>query len=231
AEQFFPGQNPLGQRVNIWGADREIVGIVRNVKEHGFNENMPEIYFPQAQVPQSSVAFVIRGVIDPMALTSSVTGAIQGIDPDQPVRDVRTLQDIYDEGLLSTRLNTTLLVIFALLALVLAGVGTYGVVSYSASQRTHEIGIRMAMGARRSDVMKLIVGQGAIMALIGVGIGLVGAFVATRWMASLLFRVSAKDPATFAVVAILLTAVALLACYLPARRATSVDPMDALRYE
>src|SRR5262249_46215708 len=143
AEQFLPGQNPLGQRVNIWGADREIVGVVANVKEHGFNENMPEIYFPQAQVPRNSLSFVIRGATDPMALASSVTGAIQSFDSDQPVRDVRTLQDIYDEGLLSTRLSTTLLVVFALLALVLAGVGTYGVVSYSASQRTHEIGIRM----------------------------------------------------------------------------------------
>src|SRR5262249_55625886 len=209
AEQFFPGQNPLGQRVNIWGVDREIIGIVGNVKEHGFNKNMPEIYFPQAQSPRDYLALVVRGAVDPTALAASVTGAIQSIDSDQPVSDVRTLQEIYDESLLSTRLNTTLLVIFALLALVLAGVGTYCVVSYSASQRTHEIGIRMAMGASRRDVMRLVVGQGATLALIGVGIGLVSAFVVTRWMATLLFRVSATDPGTFAAVAGLLTIVAL----------------------
>src|SRR5262249_20077522 len=164
AEQFFPGQNPLGQRVNIWGVDREIIGIVGNVKEHGFNENMPEIYFPQAQSPRDYLALVVRGAVDPTALAASVTGAIQSIDSDQPVSDVRTLQEIYDEGLLSTRLNTTLLVIFALLALVLAGVGTYGVVSYSASQRTHEIRIRMAMGARPPHLIRLLVWHGTTQA-------------------------------------------------------------------
>jgi len=231
AEQFFPGQNPLGHRVNIFGADREIIGVVGNVKEHGFNENMPEIYFPYAQAPNGSVSLVVRGVVDPASLASSVTSAIQGIDSDQPVHDIRTLKEIYEEGLLSTRLSTTLLVAFAILALVLAGVGTYGVVSYSASQRTHEIGIRMAMGASRGDVMGLVVGQGARLAIIGIGVGLVMAFVFTRWMASLLFQVSPKDPWTFAAVAILLTVVALLACYFPARRATSVDPMSSLRCE
>ena len=229
AEQFFPDENPVGQRVSFFGEDREVVGVVGNVKEHGFNENMPEIYLPQAQTAAASMVLIVRSTIDPETLAASVTGAIQSIDADQPVHHVRTLQQIYDEDLLSTRLNTTLLVAFALLALMLAGVGTYGVVSYSAAQRTHEIGIRMAMGAQRRDVMRLIVRQGALLALIGVSIGLIGAFVVTRWMAGLLFGVSAKDPATFAAVAILLTGVALLACYFPARRATSVDPMSSLR--
>jgi putative ABC transport system permease protein len=231
SDQFFPGQDAVGQRVSIWGADRQIVGVVGNVKEHGFNENMPEIYFPFAQIASSSLALVVRTGVGSASLGASVTGAIQSIDSDQPVHHIRTLEQIYDIGLLQTRLSTALLVVFALLALVLAGVGTYGVVSYTASQRTHEIGIRMAMGATRHDVMQLVVGQGARLALIGVGIGLIMALVVTRWMASLLFQVSAKDPATFVVVAILLTGVALLACYFPARRATSVDPMSSLRCE
>jgi putative ABC transport system permease protein len=231
AEQFFPGQNPLGQRLTVFGADREIIGVVGNVKEHGFNENMPTVYLPQWQNPQGSQSIVIRSSVEPSTLAAGVVAAIQSIDTDQPVHDIRPLQEIYDQGLLATKLNTTLLVAFALLALVLAGVGTYGVVSYSASQRTHEIGIRMAMGASRLDVMRMVIGHGAVLALIGVGIGLIAAFAVTRWMASLLFGVSAKDPATFATVAIVLTVVALVACYFPARRATSVDPMDALRYD
>jgi putative ABC transport system permease protein len=231
ADRFFPSQNALGQRVSIFGTDREIIGIVGNVREHGFNENMPEIYLPFAQNPGGSLALVVRGGVDPASLGASVTSAIQSIDSDQPVHHIRTLEQIYDMGLLQTRLSTALLVVFALLALVLAGVGTYGVVSYTASQRTHEIGIRMAMGAGRQDVMQLVVGQGARLALIGVGIGLIMALLVTRLMASLLFQISAKDPATFVVVAILLTGVALLACYFPARRATSVDPMSSLRCE
>jgi putative ABC transport system permease protein len=231
AEQFFPGQNPIGQRVAVFGADREIIGIVGNVKEHGFNENMPTVYLPQWQNPQGSQSIVVRTSVDPSTLAAAVVAAIQSVDSDQPVHDIRPLQEIYDEGLLATKLNTTLMVAFALLALTLAGVGTYGVVSYSASQRTHEIGIRMAMGASRRDVMRMVIGQGAALALVGVGIGLIAAFAVTRWMASMLFGVSPKDPVTFAVVAIALTVVALVACYFPARRATSVDPMDALRYD
>ena len=174
---------------------------------------------------------VIRTQGDPASLAAAVRKEVQTIDPDQPVADVKTMEQWVDTSIAAPRYRTALLGLFAVLALVLASTGIYGVMSYSVAQRTHEIGVRMALGARQLDVLKLVVRQGMSRVVIGVGLGLVGAIALTRVMTTLLFNVSAKDPVTFAAVAVLLSVVALVACYIPARRATKVDPLVALRYE
>jgi putative ABC transport system permease protein len=156
---------------------------------------------------------------------------VQAIDPDQPIAAIKTMQQWMETSVAAPRYRTTLLGLFAVVALVLASTGIYGVMSYSVTQRTHEIGVRMALGARRLDVLKLVVRQGMGLVVIGVALGLVGAFALTRVMASLLFGVTAKDPVTFVAVAALLALIAFIACYIPARRATKVDPLVALRYE
>jgi putative ABC transport system permease protein len=174
---------------------------------------------------------VIRTQGDPLSLTGAVRKEVRAIDPDQPISSVRPMTDWVDSSVAVPRYRTTLFALFAALAMVLAATGIYGVMSYSVAQRTHEIGVRMALGARRADVLKLVVGQGMLLTLIGVALGLLAAFGLTRGMQSLLFGVTTKDPITFAVVAVLLTAVAFVACFVPARRATKVDPLVALRYE
>jgi putative ABC transport system permease protein len=177
------------------------------------------------------MTMIAKGSSDPNQLVASMRQQVRSVDPDQPIYNVRTMNEIRSDSVAPERLNLTLLTIFAGIALMLAIVGIYGVMSYSVTQRTHEIGIRMAIGARPRDVFKMVIGQGMMLALIGVAFGLVGAFALTRLMATMLFGVEPTDPATFAVIAILLTLVALLACYLPSRRATKVDPVVSLRYE
>jgi putative ABC transport system permease protein len=178
-----------------------------------------------------NITLVARTQSDPMAIAPDVKNQVLALDKDQPVNNVKTMEQIVSTSIAQQRFSMLLLGIFAVIALILAAVGVYGVMNYTVAQRTQELGIRMALGARPSDVLRLIVGQGMVLAVIGVALGLVAAFALTRLMASLLFGVTASDPATFIVVAALLAAVALGACFIPARRATKVDPMIALRYE
>jgi putative ABC transport system permease protein len=241
--RFFAKEDPIGKRLMteslISGREQlgptvlwEIVGIAGNVKDSGLREQeSPAIYVPSAQSPWPFMSLAVRTRTDPVGMVSAVKSAIREVDPDQPVTDVKTMDQIVAESLSQPRFWVMLLGLFAVIAWVLAAVGIYGVLSYSVTERTHEIGIRMALGAERRDVLRLVIGQGMVLILMGVGIGLAGAFGLTRLMSSLLYSVTATDPVTFLVVSLLLTAVACLACYIPARRATKVDPMVALRYE
>ena len=237
AKRYWPNEDPIGKRVNIGTAadapKLEIIGVVGRVKMESLNQNSDRVqgYFAFNQLPESGMTVVIKGASDPNQLISSIRGAVKAIDPDQPIYNPRTMDEIRAESVAPERLNLTLLSLFAGIALVLAIVGIYGVMSYSVTQRTHEIGIRMAIGARPLDVFKMILSHGMKLALIGVALGLVGAFALTRLMATMLFGVEPTDATTFAGISILLIAVALLACYLPGRRATKVEPTISLRYE
>ena len=238
AKRHWPNEDPLGKRIKLGGSGPEIlalevIGVVGRVKMESLStdDNRVQGYFPFLQMPQNSMTVIVKGTSDPNQLLSSIRQAVRSIDPDQPIYSPRTMGEIRADSVAPERLNLTLLAIFAGIALVLAVVGIYGVMSYSVTQRTHEIGIRMAIGAQQRDVFKMILGHGMKLALIGVGIGLAGAFLLTRLMASMLFGVEPTDATTFASIAVLLTGVALLACYLPGRRATKVEPTVSLRYE
>jgi len=242
ARQHFPNEDPIGKRmapgfstIPVRDDDsgmREIVGVVADVK-HGSLQGaaQPEIYFAQSQMPMSAMTVVVRATGDPRALQRSVRGVVQSLDANAPVYAVRTVEEVLNRSVATPRFNTVLLGLFAAVALILTMVGLYGVISCSVSENTQQIGIRVALGAQRSHVFKLIVGQGMTLAMCGVVIGLGAAYGLTRLMSSLLFGVGSTDPWTFGVVAVLLLCVAALACYLPARRATKVDPMVALRSE
>ena len=232
----FPGEDPLGKRVTIYMKDdnvpTEIIGIVGDNKHMGLDSEVePMSYWPHPELAFPFMTLVIRTHGDPSSIAPTARNVIQTLDGEQPVADVRTMEGLLADSVARARFNTLLLTVFAVVALILAAVGIYGVMSYAVTQRTHEIGIRMALGAQTSHVLALVVRQGMIMAVTGVTIGLVAAFALTRILASLLYGVSATDPQTFLVIALLLASIALLACYLPARRATKVDPMVALRYE
>ncbi|HKP86789.1 MAG TPA: ABC transporter permease [Blastocatellia bacterium] len=235
AEEFFPGEDPVGQHLSIdvgepWKG--EIVGVVGDIRHNGLAvEPWREMYVNQYQTPLAEMNLVVRATGNPAQLTPAIRGEVQALDKDVPVHNVRTMDDLVSESVARPRFRTLLLAIFAAIAMTLAAVGIYGVMSYYVTQRTHEIGIRMALGASSADVMRMIVGQGMALALSGVGLGLVGAFLLTKLISSLLYQVSASDPVTFAVISSALVAVALLASYVPARRATKVDPLVALRYE
>jgi putative ABC transport system permease protein len=235
AREFFPDEDPIGRHLSIdYGEEwkGEIVGVVGNIRHNGLSvEPWREMYVNQYQAPIGSTNVAVRSATDPARLTSAIKGEVKAMDKDVPLYSVRTMEKLVAESVAQPRFRTLLLAIFAVVALLLAAVGIYGVMSYYVTQRTHEVGVRMALGASQKDVLKLVVGQGMALALAGVGFGLVGAYILTQFMASLLYQISASDPATFAVISITLTAVALLASYIPARRATKVDPMVALRYE
>ena len=237
AKRYWPNGDAVGKRVK-WGTDPsapmlEVIGVVGHVKMESLNQNSDRVqgYFAYNQFSQSGMSIIIKGASDPNLLISSARSAVKAIDPDQPIYSPRTMDEIRSESVAPERLNLTLLSLFAGIALVLAIVGIYGVMSYSVTQRTHEIGIRMAIGARPVDVFKMILGHGMKLALIGVALGLVGAFALTRLMATMLFGVKPTDAPTFAGISVLLISVALLACYLPGRRATKVQPTISLRYE
>jgi predicted permease len=238
AKKFFPNGDALGKHIRPGFSTagnypmREIVGIVGDVKHQGLKRGaVPEFYFAQAQMPVNSLQLVVRTSGDPHALVPSVRKEVQAMDANAPVFGVSTAEENMFRSVESTSFNMTLLASFAAVALVLTAVGLYGVISFSVSQSTREIGIRVALGAQGWDVVRLVMGQGMILTLAGIVLGLAAAYALTRVMAALLFGVGATDPATFTGVSLLVVAVAALACYVPARRATKVDPIVALRYE
>jgi putative ABC transport system permease protein len=239
ARRFWPDEDPIGKRISLqksMGEDeppwREIVGVAGDVKHFGLDADVrPEMYAPDAQQPLGANTIVIRTSNDPTAMIAAVRSEILSVDKDQPVSNVQTLEYYVTRSTARQRFSMILLFTFAAVALVLAAVGVYGVTSYSVTQRTHEIGIRMALGAQQKDVLRLVLGQGLKLTAIGVGIGLAAAFALTRAMTSLLFEVSANDSMTFIIAPVVLAGVALAACFVPARRATRVDPGVALRYE
>jgi putative ABC transport system permease protein len=240
ARQYWPGEDPLGKRFTMDDPNDKatwvtIVGIAGDVRQMGVDEPVKaEMYFPYQQgqepfyIPRD---LTIRASVDPLSLVAAVRNEIHQVDPEQPISNIRTMGQMLGEETASRNLGMTLLTIFAGLALLLATVGIYGVLAYFVVQHTQEIGVRMALGAQRSNILGLVLKKGMTLTLLGVGIGLVIAFALTRLMTSLLYEVSAADPLTYVAISLLLTAVAFFACYLPARRATKVDPLVALNYE
>jgi predicted permease len=234
AKQFWPGEDALGKRFHFFGDTqlREIVGIVKNTVVAQIGEDpQPMVYLPIAQNYAPVVTLQVRTTGKPETEISTVRGTVQSLDPNLAITNVQTIQEIMDQGLWAPRMAAALLTLFGALALVLAGVGVYGVLSYSVNQQRHEIGIRRALGAQPADVLRLVAGQGLRLAVVGLVLGLLLAFAFTRVLASLLFGVSATDPSTFFGVTFVLLLVAVFACYVPARRATAVDPLIALRYD
>jgi predicted permease len=237
ARRYFANQDPIGRQMRFGfppnvNVTREIVGVVGDVRDVALSQKPgPMMYVPFAQAPLYGGEVVVRSSLSMSSVAAAIRQSVHSIDKDLPVTDVQSFPDALGQSIARERFRTFLLGSFSAIALVLAAVGIFGVISYSASQRTHEIGIRMALGAQRHDVLHLILAQGAKLALLGLGIGIVLALLLTRLIASLLYSVSATDPLTFTAVAIVLLGVAVTACYIPARRATRVDPMVALRYQ
>lgn len=238
AKHYWPNQDPIGKRLKPGTTDsdrpwRTVIGLVKDVRQNDFvAQPKMQMYWSFRQMQNDTAnALVVRTSVDPISLATSVRNAVWAVDKDQPVSNIRSMEEIVSKAVARQRFNMLLLAIFAGLALVLAAVGIYGVMSYTVAQRTREIGIRMALGAQRGDVLKLTIGNGLKLVGTGLLIGLVAAFALTRIMASLLFGISATDPTTFLAISFVLLAVAVLASYLPALRATRVDPMLALRYQ
>jgi predicted permease len=237
ARRHFSGEDPVGKRIKAGSLEDEaawatVVGVIKDIKHSGLDANVrPQLYFPYQQKLWGRLVIVARSATDAAGLFGAMREAVWAVDKDQPITSLHQMTDYLNDSVAQQRFNVVLLAAFAVLALILASVGIYGVMSYSVTQRTHELGIRMALGAGRQDVFRLVVMEGMKLALAGVGLGLAGAFAATRLMASLLFGTSTTDPLTFTVISLILTGVALAACFVPARRAARVDPMVALRYE
>ena len=230
--RHFPHENPLGQRI-VMGKPMEIVGVVADAKLYGLDAPVePAVYVPHAQHSgDSSMAVVVRTEGDPTAVAAAVRREILKLDPEQPISNVRTMDQVLADSLMLRRVSMLLLTVFASLALTLATVGIYGLTAYSVSRRTHEIGLRVALGASQSQILRLVVGRGLVTSLIGAAIGVGAAFELTRGLSGMLYGVTATDPLVFAGVPLLLIAVSVLASYVPARKATRIDPLVALRYE
>jgi putative ABC transport system permease protein len=230
--KHFAHENPLGRHI-LMGTRLEIVGVVADAKLYGLDAPVePAVYVPHAQRPgESAMAVVLRTEGDPAAMAATVRREILKLDPEQPISNVRTMETVLSDSLMLRRVSMLLLAVFAALALTLATVGIYGLTAYAVSRRTHEIGLRVALGASQSQILRLVVGRGLITSLIGAGIGIAAAFALTRGLSSMLYGVAATDPLVFAGVPVLLIAVSALASYLPARKATRIDPLTALRYE
>jgi len=241
ARRFWPNEDPIGKRIR-WHTSpvnsngpppwRQVVGVVGSVRHNGVvKEPMPEIYLPQAQNAVANMVLVVRTASDLRAVVGPIRREVWSVDKNLPVHSIKTMAQILADDLMGYNLYIGLMSTFAAIALLLAAVGVYGVISYSVGQRTHEFGIRLALGAQARSIIKLVIGQGLKLVLVGLAIGLMGAFALMRVISEVFFGVSATDPVIFVSVSLLLTGVALLACYLPARKATKVDPMVALRYE
>jgi putative ABC transport system permease protein len=233
ARRYWPNEDPLGQKIGR-GPDRwrEIVGIVKDVKHFGLDANTPPtMYFPMQQVPARAMNLVVRTSGDPLSLAPALRTQVWTGDRNLAIAGLGTMSDLVSSSISQQRFILLMLGCFAAVALILAAIGIYGVMSYAVSQRTHEIGIRMALGARMTDVLKLVFRNGIALTSIGVAIGITLAFALTRLMSSFLFGVTPTDAMTFAIVSAGLVVVALAACYIPARRATKVDPLVALRCE
>jgi len=237
ARRFWPNEDAVGKRIRTGCPDDScpwltVVGVVGDVRQYGLDqEQKTQFYRPQRQLTVHPMSLVVRASVDPEALSTALRKTVQSIDADQPIYNVRPMDSLLADTLAPRRLSLLLLGAFALTALLLAGVGIYGVLAYSVTQRTHEIGIRMALGARRADVLIMVLRQGLRLVLSGAALGILAAFGLTRLMTSLLFGVSPTDPATLGIVCLVLVGTALVACLVPARRASGVDPMNALRCE
>lgn len=233
ARAFFAGEDPVGKRLTLFNSSREIVGVVSHVRHNSplGEETKGEIYLPSMQAPRGFMQMIMRSRVPPESLTNMLRAAVASLDSQQAVFDVRTMDEVVDTFVAQPRFNMTLLAAFATLALLLAVVGIYGVISYAVTQRTREIGVRMALGARRADVARMVLQESLNLAGLGLVVGMLAAFAATRALTAMLYGVKTWDPATFAMLPLLLLVVALLAAYIPARRAAKVEPMTALRYE
>jgi predicted permease len=240
AQRYWSGRDAESEQISRQGKALQVVGVAGDIREMALDQGVdPAIYIPASQMPDGLMVAMNRWFLTswivrtsgPVDLTAALQQAMKEADPQMPLANVRPMTQVISSSIASQQFILLLMGVFAGLALVLTAVGIYGVLSYQVSRRTNEIGIRMALGARVSDVLKLVIGQGLRLALIGVAIGVAAAYGLTRLIAHLLFGVSATDPVVFAAVALLLTGVALGACFVPARRATKVDPMVALRYE
>jgi putative ABC transport system permease protein len=236
ARKYFPNEDPIGKRLDVNMFDQpfwaQIVGVVGNVRYDSLiDESPPAVYFPHPDLTYSFMTIVIRTDTDAAAIAPAVQREIRSLDPNQPVSDVRTMDQVMSEWVARSRFNTLLLGLFAALATLLSAVGIFGVMNYSVAQRTRELGLRLAIGAQPRQVLLLVLRQGLLLTVIGVGLGLLAAFALTRLLSGLLFGVTAVDLSTFTTISLLLIMVSLLACYLPARRAMRIDPLQALRYE